>query len=292
MRNSLSLYMNRFLIGLCLLLSVARVPVKGQTYDEWCGHASSAIEADSLAQAEEYIRQALKLEPVNPHNALLFSNMGTIQRRQGKQELAVESYSFALNFAPASVPILMNRATLYMEMGQEEKARVDYALVLDYEKDNKEALLMRAFIYMNQRNYPFARADYERLLKLEPQHYQAWLGLAILEQKEKKYQAALEQLNAMLAAREGSDGPLTDEQVAVLYVARADVEQEMGHTELALADLEEAIALDAAQREAYLMRGQLYLQQKKKVQAKRDLEQAVALGVPQAEVRELLKQCK
>ena len=292
MRNSLSLYMNRFLIGLCLLRSVARVPVKGQTYDEGCGHASSAIEADSLEQAEEYIRQALKLEPANPHNALLFSNMGTIQRRQGKQELAVESYSFALNFAPASVPILMNRATLYMEMGQEEKARVDYALVLDYEKDNKEALLMRAFIYMNQRNYPFARADYERLLKLEPQHYQARLGLAILEQKEKKYQAALEQLNAMLAGREGSDGPLTDEQVAVLYVARADVEQEMGHTELALADLEEAIALDAAQREAYLMRGQLYLQQKKKVQAKRDLEQAVALGVPQAEVRELLKQCK
>lgn len=292
MRNSLSLYMNRFLIGLCLLLSVARVPVKGQTYDEWCACASSAIEADSLAQAEEYIRQALKLEPANPHNALLFSNMGTIQRRQGKQELAVESYSFALNFAPASVPILMNRATLYMEMGQEEKARVDYALVLDYEKDNKEALLMRAFIYMNQRNYPFARADYERLLKLEPQHYQAWLGLAILEQKEKKYQAALEQLNAMLAGREGGDGPLTDEQVAVLYVARADVEQEMGHTELALADLEEAIALDAAQREAYLMRGQLHLLQKKKVQAKRDLEQAVALGVPQAEVRELLKQCK
>lgn len=40
------------------------------------------------------------------------------------------------------------------------------------------------------------------------------------------------------------------------------------------------------------MRGRVYLMQEKKTQAKRDLEKAVSLGVPQSEVRELLRQCR
>ena len=80
-------------------------------------HAVTYTEQDSLPQAETYIRRALKLEPANPHNALLFSNLGTIQRRQRKYEKALESYNFALNIAPRAVPILLNRATIYMERG-------------------------------------------------------------------------------------------------------------------------------------------------------------------------------
>ena len=38
---------------------------------------------------------------------------------------------------------------------------------------------------------------------------------------------------------------------ATLYIARADVEREMKHEDLALVDLEEAIRLDAASADAY-----------------------------------------
>ena len=52
---------------------------------------------------------------------------------------------------------------------------------------------------------------------------------------------------------------------ATLYIARADVEREMKHEDLALVDLEEAIRLDAASSaDAYLLRGNIYLAQKKK----------------------------
>ena len=57
-------------------------------------------------------------------------------------------------------------------------------------------------------------------------------------------------------------------------------------------DLEEAIKLDASQTEAYLIRGQIYLSQKKKELAKRDFEKAISLGVPQGDLRDLLLQCK
>lgn len=85
---------------------------------------------------------------------------------------------------------------------------------------------------------------------------------------------------------------LTTQQYAVLYVARAGVEQDMKHVDLAMMDLEEAIKLDASQTEAYLIRGQIYLSQKKKELAKRDFEKAISLGVPQGDLRDLLLQCK
>lgn len=268
------------------------LPAFSQTYQELSERAVAATEQDSLTKAVEYIQQALKLEPANPHNALLFSNLGTIQRRQRDYEQALESYTLALNIAPRAVPILLNRAALYLELGKDDLARIDYSLILDIEADNKEALLMRAYIYMQQRDYNFARADYERLLKLDPQSYNGRLGLATLEQKNGKYQEALAILNRMIGEKGSDSDSMAAPLYAVLYVARAGVEQDMKHVDLAMIDLEEALRLDPSQTEAYLMRGQIYLSQKKKDLAKRDFEKAVSLGIPQADVRELLQQCK
>lgn len=275
-----------------LVWGAMAIPAFAQTYEDLSERAVAATEQDSLAQAEEYILKALKLEPANPHNALLFSNLGTIQRRQRDYEKALESYTYALNIAPRAVPILLNRAALYLELGKDDLARIDYSLALDIETSNQEALLMRAYIYMQKRDYKAARSDYERLLKLNPQSYNGRLGLATLEQKEGKYEDALTLLNKMIADKMDGTAQIATPLQAVLYVARAGVEKDMHHTDLALIDLEEAIELDASQSEAYLIRGQIYLSQKKKDLAKRDFEKAVSLGVPQSDVRDLLQQCK
>ena len=142
------------------LCGATMFPAFSQTYQELSERAVAATEQDSLSLAEKYIEQALKMEPANPHNALLFSNLGTIQRRQHRYEQALDSYTLALNIAPRAIPALMNRAALYLELGKDDLARIDYSLVLDIESDNQEALLMRAYIYMRQRNYNFAKSDY------------------------------------------------------------------------------------------------------------------------------------
>ena len=79
---------------------------------------------------------------------------------------------------------------------------------------------------------------------------------------------------------------------ATLYVARADVEREMKHEDLALVDLEEAIRLNASLADAYLLRGNIYLMQKKKALSNADFEKAISLGVPHADLHEQLQQCK
>ena len=283
--------MRQLIFFSCLLL-MSLQPVAAQTYEELCERAATAIERDSLAQAEQYIRQALRTDPANPHNALLFSNLAFIQRNQHKYQEALESYDFALGMAPRNVPILLNRAALCMELGNYEQARVDYSLVLDLQPANREALLMRAYIYRQKNNYRLARADYDSLITHIPQDFEGRLGLAMLEQKEKKYDAALALLTLMIDEKAKGTSLLTSSQHAIVYTARAGIRKDMSHSEQALTDLNEAIRLDASCAEAYLMRGQIYLQQKEKDLARHDLEQAASLGIPMAEIRTWLKQCK
>ena len=279
-------------IVLCIFgLVSACLPALSQTYDEWCERAVTATEQDSLDLAEKCIRQALKLEPANPRNALLFSNLGTIQRSQRRYEQALESYRLALNMAPMSVPILMNHATLSLEMGHNDKARADYSQVIELEPHNTEALLMRAYIYMQQRDYKFARLDYDTLLAVDPQNYAGRLGLATLCQREGRYDEALAVLDGMLSDK-GGLAAYTAGELASVCVARAGVELDMLKPDQALLDLNEAIRLDPRQSEAYLMRGRVHLMLEKKVQARRDLEKAVSLGIPQSEVRDLMSRCR
>lgn len=272
-------------------ISLCTAQLHAQTYQELIAGSAEAAAQDSLYHAETLIRRALKLEPANPRNALLFSNLATLQRRQKKYDLALENYTYALNIAPRAVPILLNRATLYLEMGKDDAARADYSLVLDMDPDHAEALAMRAYIYLRQRDYKFARADYQHLLKQHPSDFNGRLGLATLAQKEGKFEEAFQILSAMVQ-EETESKQFRPETLAMLLVARAGVEKDLKHLDLALLDLETALHHHPTLADAYLTRGQIYLSQGKKRLAKTDFEQAMALGVPQADMRELISQCR
>ncbi len=263
---------------LCGALSIS-----AQEYQALFDRSVRLIEADSLAKAEVVIKQALKLDPKNSANTLLFSNLGLVQRRLERYDEAIESYSFALNAAPKSVPLLLERAGLYLQQGENNRALVDYNLALDVNPELSEALLMRAYILMSKQDFPAARIDYERLLSLAPENYNGRLGLATLSLREGKHREALEIMNKLLVEYPGD---------ATLYMARAGVEQEMDLLDLALIDLDKAIWLDEAAGDAYVMRGDIYLGQKKKSLAKLDFNKALSLGIPPADLRERLKACK
>ncbi|MDR0938914.1 MAG: tetratricopeptide repeat protein [Mediterranea sp.] len=270
-------------ILIILLLACLPATLSAQTYEELFDQANACVARDSLRQAEKLLVKALEQEPKNSKNVILFANLGLVRRQLGEYEKAAESYSLALNMAPESVPILLGRAALYMDMGKTDAAYADYCQVIDEDKNNKEALQTRAYIYVTRRDYPTARNDYNHLLELDPQNYSGRLGLATLNQKEGKYRESLDILNKMIAEMPRD---------AILYVARASVERDMKHDELALIDLEEATRLDASLSDAYLLRGDIYLDQKKKALAKADYQKTIELGVPPAELYERLKMCR
>lgn len=279
----------RRLIFILLVASTATVGAQShkespeESYKALVEKALDYTLKDSLHQAEQLYQQALKLDPSNARNALLFSNLGTVQRRLGKIDEAIRTYSMALNITPYATTILNNRAGLYMEQGLWDKAYVDYCNVIDLLPDNKEARLFRAYIYMRRRAYEEARIDYNVIIGKDLKNKPARIGLAMLDQKEKKYAAAADGLNQLIA-----DYP----HDASLLKMRANIEMEQSQWEAALLDMNQAIALDDKDVDSYLTKGDICLQLRKKNEAREAYERAIALGASRAELVEQLKRCK
>ena len=154
----------------------------------------------------------------------------------------------------------------------------------------------RTISHTELQDYKSARADYEHLLKLQPIDFNGRLGLAMLCQKEGKLPEALAILDGMVEEKSEGTSLQTAPAHAVIYVARAGVQQEAGHLSMALMDLEmdleEAIRLDDSRPEAYLMRGQIHLSRGEKKEARADFEKAVERGIPADDVADLLARCK
>ena len=270
-------------ICLYIVMMLVGCQLSAQTYDELISRAMSAVEADSLYQAESLFKKALQKEPANLRNALLFSNLGTIQRRMGKNKEALESYSLALNLTPYSKTMLLNRASLYLEMDYLDKAYVDYCNVIDLDDKNQEALQFRAYIYMRRRQYQDARNDYQSLLEAVPGDKTARIGMAMVNQKLQRYRESLEEFNRLIV-----DYP----QDVSLLKARAELEVEMNTLELALLDLESAVKLAPNDAEIYVMCGDIYMAQGRNREAYRAFEKAIELGVPRPELQDRLKASK
>ena len=270
-------------IKVILIAVFACFQLSAQTYDELITRAMNAVESDSLYQAETWFKKALQLEPANMRNALLFSNLGTIQRRMGKNQEALESYSLALNLTPYSITMLLNRASLYLDMDYLDKAYVDYCNVIDLDAKNQEALGFRAYIYMRRRQYQDARNDYQKLLEVVPGDKTARIGMAMVNQKLQRYRESLEEFNRLIV-----DYP---KDVSLLK-ARAELEVEMNTLELALLDLESAVKMAPNDAEIYVMCGDIYLAQGRNREAYVAYEKAVELGVPRPELQDRLKASK
>ena len=114
--------MKRFLYIFFLFLFV--LSTHAQTYEQWVERGIKAAEADSLTEAVTYFKKALKANPKDYRNALVFTNMGKVQETmywqntQEKQNAsdAIESYTMALGFAPEAVPMLEARGKLYLRL--------------------------------------------------------------------------------------------------------------------------------------------------------------------------------
>lgn len=274
--------MKYFVLILCSIFSSV-CALQAQSYNEIVEQAMGCVKKDSLVQAEQLFRKALKLEPNNARNALLFSNLGTVQKRLGKTDEAIESYTLALNITPYSTAMLLNRAALYLEKDLLQKAYLDYCNVIDLVPKNQEARLFRAYIYMQRREYKEARVDYNVVLEQDVKNKTARIGLAMLDEKEGRFQSAMDAMNRLV-----SDYP----QDVSVWKMRANMEWEHGQLDAALYDLDEVLKLDARDAASYVMKGDIYLEQKKKSDAREAYEKAITFGVSRAELLEKLKQCK
>ena len=281
--------MKRFLYIFFLFLFV--LSAHAQSYEQWVERGIKAAEADSLTEAVNYFKKALKLNPKDYRNALVFTNMGKVQETmywqdtQQKQHAAdaIDSYTMALSFAPEAVPMLEARGKLYLRLENYGKALMDFTTILDVDPHHLEARGFRAYCYAQRHEYMEARIDYLRVLEEDAINYSAQLGLALICQNTNKMTEALERITLMVEGHPDK---------AELYSVRASMYAENKQPELAIMDLDRAVELEPENPNYYLSRAYLQKQQGNKRRALADFEAAIKNGVPSAQLVEELKECR
>ncbi|MDR2139094.1 MAG: tetratricopeptide repeat protein [Tannerella sp.] len=253
-----------------------------QTYEEMIEKSYDYVDKNDLSAAEECLKAAMRLKPGNGNNYALLTNLGTIQRRQGKLDDALVSYTAALNRQPKNEVLLSNRAELYTEMNETEKAINDYQVLLSVNPLNEDALFHRGLLYLGMQHLIPAEADFEKILDINRETVQGRLGYALLEKVRKNYDGSEIILNYLI---EKCPDYLR------LYEERAELYHLMNKNGRAMADLNRVFDEDPApSAELYVLRGRVKLAQYEKASAAIDFKKARAMGYDAETVEKLLKQ--
>lgn len=251
-----------------------------QTYEELIEKSYDFVDKEEWAAAEESLKAAMRKEPANPLNYALLTNLGTIQRRQGKLEEALVSYTSALSGHPQNVTILENRASLYTELGEIDKALSDYNTLLIENPKDEETLYARGLIYVQQKKYLEAEDDFELILEVNDKSVRARLGYAILEKARGNYDDSERIFNYLISERPRDWS---------LYERRAELYYMMGKNTRAMADIEKVFAESEPTAFLYVLRGKIKLMRYEKERAASDFKKAETLGYDKTSIDELMK---
>lgn len=254
-----------------------------QNYDELITRSFDYLDADSLPEAEEALREALRIEPGNPGNGMLLLNLGTIQRRQGKLKEAEESYTIGLAFLPNNLTLLNSRAQLFAEMEKYPEAINDYTEVIYREPENEDAYYERALCKLMNQDTLGARLDLEQIDRFNPNSAKSRLGMAYVYKAQQMWREASELYDALIE-RNPRNASLLRERAEVFYFSNR-----MG---AALDDVNKSIDFDPRDPYSYLLRAQIRYAKGDREFARRDLNQALELGLNKEEVRDLIEKLK
>ena len=249
-----------------------------QTYEKFVEKSFDFLDKNDLVSAEESLRAAMRLEPGNPNNYALLMNLGTIQRRQGKLEDALLSYTAALSRHPNNEAILENRAGLYTEMGEIEKATNDYNALLILNPHHQEALLN-----LLNMNFVLAEQDFDKILDFNDNSLKGRLGHAILEKLRGNYDESERIFNYLI-----SEMP----REWILYEGRADLYFMMGKNARAMADINRVFVESTPTAALYVLRGKVKLAQYEKASAALDFKKAEDMGYDKTTIDELMKMAR
>lgn len=244
---------------------------QNESDSKWIELSFHYLEQNKLDSAEIALKNELNRWPANPINPFLLNNLGTIQRRQGKFEEALTSYTAALGTYPKNKIFLSDRASLFAEMNKAESALLDYTALLQEYPNDEEALYQRGLLYLQVKNMEGAELDFQKMLELNPDGLYPRMGFASLAKFRGQYEEAEKIYNYLLDK---------EPELPQLYAGRAELYLLMNKGGKASDDATRAIRLSANSPSPYLYiiryRAKLLLREKKG--AEEDLKRAIELG--------------
>ena len=250
------------------------------TYEEWITASFDALDENNNAQAEQCLKNAMKLEPANPQNGLLFVNLGTIQRNQQKYQDAEISYTCAISLLEENTVAFSTRASLYAEMEEYQKAIDDYSVIIGRNPENEDALYERALCRFMNNDTVGARFDLETIDKFNPKSAKSRLGMAMVYKAMGENAMAVELYDALIKANPNSWSLLRDRAEVYFFSKRLGA---------ALIDIDKSISMNGKDPLSYFLRAKIRWAKGDREYARRDLNRAVELGLPQSAAADLVE---
>lgn len=144
------------------------------------GEADSAIARQDYYVAIMRLRDAMAVEPDNPGNVLLLSNLGMIYSYLDQDSMALQAYNEALEKAPSMSTVLCNRALLRLKMGQDVEAWRDFSAVIDRDSLNATARYYHGIISLYGGDRQGAEEDFMVLEQIDPDSDHALVAMSSL----------------------------------------------------------------------------------------------------------------
>lgn len=230
--------------------------------------ADKAIKEHRWRDAENVIIDALKMEPQNPSNALLLSNLGIVRFNLGEDSLALSALNEAHRIAPASVVVLENRAKVYRSMGRDKDAYNDYTRIIALDSTLLEPRFLHCMIALNYLDLGAAQTDIDMLDKMAPDSEELAIARASMYQTTGRLDKAVEQYTILIEKAPS----------AVYYGGRAACLLMLERYGEAADDIAAGLKLDESDSELYLYRAYLHKCRYHHEDAENDKRKAISLG--------------
>lgn len=248
-------------------------------YLQLVGDADEAISKGEYEKAEQLLLDALKLQPANPSNILLVSNLGMVRYYMGEDSLALKTLNDAHEMGPSMITVLMNRARVKSGMGDIKGAIADYNRVSELDSTMVDPYFFRGMIYMSLRDIEEAQKNIIKLKNLSPDSDNTALALATLYVEQNEPKKAIPYFTQLLKTEEAPE----------YFSARAMCYLMIDELGEASEDIGRGLEIDPADGELYLCRAILNKRRYLIDDAMKDAKKAIELGVDRQRAAALMK---
>ena len=249
-------------------------------YFQYLDSAQTYIDSHDWPAAEQWLLKAFTVDPDNPSNSMILSNIATVQRYQGKLADAVKNYSLALDMTPHAVTLLLNRAALYVEMDSVQWAIDDYERVRELDMYDTEARYSLGVLAMEQGDTKRAEDLFNEIRRINPNSGLYYEGMGLLHKRNGNHARAAEMFSQVIKAH-------PDPQ---LLGHRADCYLAIKRLNDAEDDIRTALEMTPDNPYLYLLRAKLNKLRFERDEMNRDIDTAVSLGLSRESIKEMLQE--
>ena len=247
-------------------------------YFQYIDSAQTYIYSHDWPKAEQWLTKAFLIDPDNPGNSMVLSNIATLQRYQGRLAEAVKNYSLALDMTPHAVTLLLNRAALYVEMDSVQRAIDDFERVCELDMYDTEARYSLGVLAMERGDTKRAEDLFNEIKRINPNSGLYHEGMGLLHKRNGNFSRAAELFSQVIKVQPS----------AQLLGNRADCYLAMKRLNDAEDDIRTALEMTPDDPYLYVLRAKLNKLRFQREDMARDIDTAVSLGLSRDYINQAL----